>query len=292
MESIVEPKQVYTYQIMLNDIKLLKQTYPFLVVEEIGMSVDERKIIAVKIGNGSRPIMLNGAHHAREWMTTALLMHMLEYYCKTYTENQLDDLAIWFVPMVNPDGVTLVQEGVEQFAEKDFLLQLNENSIDFASWKANIRGVDLNRQYPVDWEHIDDYVRKPSKSMYKGPSPLSEPEARALYDFTILHQFHAVACYHSSGEEIFWKYKADGKLIEESLKLANQLVTATGYTLIDPGENPSGGGFTDWFLMKQKRPSFTMEIAPYVGPRPVPLEFYEEIWEKNKHVGLILGRNV
>ncbi|WP_277678616.1 M14 family metallopeptidase [Gracilibacillus dipsosauri] len=290
MGAIVDPRKIYTFEQMKVDIDCLCIKYPYLAKEIIGYSVEKRELFAIKLGTGSKNVLLNGAHHAREWLTTALLMNMIEYYCelvqlKADFRKLLQDVSIWFIPMVNPDGVTLVQTG----SNLPFLRTLNNESDDFRAWKANIRGVDLNRQYPVDWESIDDQMKKPAPAMYKGAQPLSEPEVKALYQFVLEKDFCNAACYHSSGEEIFWKYKITGELLNQAKGLANDLAELTGYQLVEPDGEPSGGGFTDWFLMQMERPSFTIEIAPYIGPRPVPITYFDQIWEQNKEVGIFLA---
>ncbi|MRH44679.1 peptidase M14 [Aquibacillus halophilus] len=299
MESIVNPKVIYTYQQMVKDLKKLNQVYPNLVTYDvIGKSVDNRNIYAVKLGFGETEIFLNGAHHAREWLTTSLLMNMIDYYSQAYEANNsiggydvktlLNKATIWFVPMVNPDGVSLVQLGVNSAKRPDEVIAIN-NGNDFSTWKANIRGVDLNRQYPADWDSIQDNVGHPASMMYKGPTPLSEPESKTVYTFTLNHDFKLAVAYHSSGEEIFWKYKCKGELLETSKRIAEIFSEKTEYQLVDPGPNPSGGGYTDWFLTTLKRPAFTPEISPLVGPRPVPLKNYDKIWKDNKEVGLMLA---
>ena len=242
---------------------------------------------------------MNGAHHAREWLTTSLLMEMINEYAEAFTSNELigdynvceilTKSSIWFVPMVNPDGVTLVQKGHRTANNYNAVLALNGNKQDFSAWKANIRGVDLNRQYPAGWETIENDPGKPAPSMYKGPKPLSEPETKAIYQFTLSHNFKTAVAYHSSGEEIFWKYKSRGEFLDKTKKIADKLSAITGYSLVFPSPNPSGGGYTDWFLDENKRPGFTIEIAPLVGPRPVPLANYDKIWKENKEVGLMLA---
>ncbi|MBM7571004.1 M14 family metallopeptidase [Aquibacillus albus] len=301
MDRIVNPKQVYTYEQLVKDITKLKQKFPDLIqVEVIGHSIENRKLYALKLGKGDREIFINGAHHAREWLTTALLMVMVETYSEAFKNNQkiggfdvkeiLSKTSIWFVPMVNPDGVALVQNGEQTMSNANQLLELNNGSKDFSSWKANIHGVDLNRQYPADWENIQNDPGKPASAMYKGPSPLSEPETKSIYDFTIAHNFELAVAYHSSGEEIFWKYRSNGDLLRQSKKIADMISKKTGYSLIFPGPNPSGGGFTDWFLDSLKKPGFTIEISPLVGPRPVPISFFDKIWNENKEVGIMLAK--
>ena len=36
--------------------------------------------------------------------------------------------------------------------------------------------------------------------------PLTEPEALAVYNFTLLHNFRLVISYHTQGKEIYWQF--------------------------------------------------------------------------------------
>lgn len=299
--NIVNPKVEYTYDQMLFDINLLKTTYPdFITTEVIGKSVDGRDIVAVKVGKGTSEIMFNGSHHAREHITTNLLMEMIDQYAQSYsmgtsffgydTRSILNSTSIWFVPMVNPDGVTLVQKGYLSAKNPNYVLQLNNYSYDFSSWKANVRGVDLNRQYPADWENISGNTGKPSSQNFKGYAPLTEPEALALYNFTKNHQFKTATAYHSSGEILYWYFNQSGNDYYRDLSLANSYKNLTGYSLVQPKPNPSGGGFTDWFIQEMKLPGFTPEVSPYTYGMPVPISYFDMIWDQNKLAGLMLAQ--
>ncbi|MFD1736819.1 M14 family metallocarboxypeptidase [Bacillus salitolerans] len=265
----------------------------------IGKSVDGRNLYAIKLGKGDKEIFINGSHHAREHMTSNLVMEMLDVYSYHYKTKEpysgydvyevLNEVSIWFVPMVNPDGVTLVQKGYTSARNPSQVLKLNNGSTDFSAWKANIRGVDLNRQYPAKWESIRHDPGKPSPQNYKGPAPLSEPETKALVDFTLKHKFKTAVSYHSSGEIIFWHFHQSGAQKDRDFHIGKMLETKTGYRLVDPVSNPSGGGYTDWFISNQKNPAYTPELSPHVGPRPIPLENYDKIWTQNNTVGLMLA---
>ena len=303
LPEIVNPKQTYTYERMVADINSLKKQYPYLITTEvIGKSVDGRDLYAVKVGNGSKEIFINGSHHAREHMTTNLLMEMIDEYSKSYadgttfsgynTRNLLNKVSIWFVPMVNPDGVTLVQKGHLSAKNPNYVLMLNNNSRDFSSWKANIRGVDLNRQYPADWATISNNTGRPSSQNYKGTKPLSEPEVIAVYNFTKRHQFKTAVAYHSSGQILYWYFKQAGSIYNRDYLLALKYSSMTGYSLVKPVTNPSGGGFTDWFIQDMKQPGFTPEISPFTYGQPVPLSNYDRIWRENKAAGLMLAEDV
>jgi murein tripeptide amidase MpaA len=299
--DIVNPKQQYTYEQMTKDIALFEKMYPAIIKTKIiGKSVDGRDITAVRLGTGKQEVFINASHHAREHLTTNLVMEMLDSYAFAYTKNKtidgfnikkvLDKTSIWFVPMVNPDGVTLVQKGHTSAKNPTEVLKLNGGKTDFSAWKANIRGIDLNRQYPAGWATIRGNTGKPGPYNFKGYKPLSEPEVKALYDFTLQHNFKASMSYHSSGEIIFWHYK-QGSLSQtkRDRAIAEKISAKTGYSLVKPQKNPSGGGYTDWFIQTYKKPAFTPEISPSVGPRPVPLKNFDKIWKQNHSVGLLLA---
>lgn len=299
-QNIVNPKQVYTYEQMKKDILQLERTYPDLIKTEIiGKSVDGRNIYAVKLGKGKEEIFINGAHHAREHMTTNLIMEMIDVYADYYTRNLtldgynvrkvLDQTSIWFVPMVNPDGVTLVQKGHKSAKNPNHVLKLNGYSTDFSGWKANIRGVDLNRQYPADWENVRNVASKPGPENYKGKQPLSEPEVIAIAKFTLEHNFKAAVAYHSSGEILYWYFNQGTAAMARDKAIANKIASKTGYSLVPASKNPSGGGFTDWFIQEFKKPGFTPEISPHVGPKPVPLKNFDRIWKQNRSIGLLIA---
>lgn len=299
--NFVDPRKVYTYDQMIKDLKDIRLWYSDITeLHVIGKSVDGRNLYALKLGKGKEQIFINSSHHAREHMTTNLTMEMIDAYSFAYLRNQtidgynvreiLNDTSIWFVPMVNPDGVTLVQKGHRSAKNPDYVLKLNGYKKDFSAWKANIRGVDLNRQYPADWANICCDPGKPGPQNYKGKKPLSEPEAKAIYDFTLAHSFKASAAYHSSGEILYWYFKQGLSAKNRDKALAEKIAAKTGYRLVKPESNPSGGGYTDWFIESQKKPGFTPEISKAVGPRPVPVSSFDSIWKKNYSIGLLLAK--
>ncbi|MED1602990.1 M14 family metallocarboxypeptidase [Alkalihalophilus marmarensis] len=297
VREVVNPRQNYTYEQMQQDIQALALMYPDLIeTRSIGKSVDGRELYAVKLGKGQTEVFFNASNHAREHMTTNVLMKMIDDYARAYVlGNQfdgynvrtiLDQTSIWFVPMVNPDGVTLVQKGHTSAKNPQEVLRLNNNSTDFRAWKANIRGVDLNRQFPANWNTITNNPGRPGPQNYKGPTPLSEPEARALYDFALSRDFKTAISYHSSGEVIYARFDQE----PFTRSIAAMVSRKTGYSPIDLQNSSSGGGFTDWFILNQRKPGLTPEISPYVGPRPVPLSNWDRIWSQNNSVGLMIAQ--
>jgi len=111
----------YTYEIMERDIQGLKARYPFLETGVAGTSVLGRNLYYLRLGTGPRQVFYNAAHHAIEWITTVLLMKFAENFLKAYSRQQdscynvreiWNQSSIYIVPMVNPDGVDLVLNGL------------------------------------------------------------------------------------------------------------------------------------------------------------------------------------
>ncbi|MGP4078997.1 M14 family zinc carboxypeptidase [Pseudalkalibacillus sp. R45] len=300
--SFVNPNQIYTYEEMVVDIKELANAYPNLVsYHVIGKSEYGRDIYAVSLGNGSATAFVNGSHHAREWLTTNLNMYMIDQYASAYQNRTridgynvrgiLDYTTMWFVPMVNPDGVTLQQYGTKKFPQsvRGDLLAMNDFSSDFKRWKANAKGVDLNRQYNADWANIKNDAGKPYYKNYKGTAPNTAAETRAIVNFIDDIDPEMTVAYHSAGQILYWNFHQYGSWYDRDHAYAKKIGSMTGYSLVYPGLNPSGGGLTDWFIIDYKRPAFTPEIGRYPGETSLPVSAFNEAWNRNKTVGLYVA---
>lgn len=301
--SFVNPKKVYSYNQMAADIKSLQKAYPDLIkYKVVGKSEYGRNIYAVSLGKGKPTTFINGSHHAREWLTTNLNMYMLEEYSKAYHKKKkikgydvrkiLNETTIWFVPMVNPDGVTLQQQGLKAFPKSTHasFIVMNNGSTNFKRWKANGKGVDLNRQYDAGWKTIKGNPGRPSYKNYKGKAPATASEVKAVLKLEAETRPEIAVAYHSSGKILYWNYKQKGAGYKRDHAYAKTIGKMTGYRLIYPGPNPSGGGFTDWFIQKRKRPGFTPEISRYVIETNPPVSEFSGAWKENQAVGLYVAQ--
>ncbi|WP_253944803.1 M14 family metallocarboxypeptidase [Paenibacillus sp. NEAU-GSW1] len=299
---IVDPKQIYTYETMVKDLKELSSAYPDLIkLSTIGESEYGRKLWRMDFGKGPAVILLNASHHAREWMTTTLLMYMVEDYAAAYASNDtyqkkavrdlLDRVTFVVIPMVNPDGVTLQQKGLSAFPSNlhESLIRMNKGSRNFKRWKANAKGVDLNRQYPAGWSTISNAAPSNSYMNYKGSQPLQAKEAAAMAKLARELKPELAMSYHSSGEIIYWNYKTKAENLARDRALATKYANMTGYSLVAPSPNPSGGGFTDWFISEFGRPAMTPEIGRAVGDTHVPLSEWSRIWGQHRYTGWMLA---
>ncbi|EFM11720.1 peptidase M14 carboxypeptidase A [Paenibacillus curdlanolyticus YK9] len=296
--SVVRPNQVYSYSVLSSDLTKLAARYPELIKRSsIGTSEYGRELYSFELGKGPAIILLNGSHHAREWMTTIWLMAMTEYYAKAYEENAswnglrvrdlLDHVTFRIVPMVNPDGVTLQQQGLSAFpaADRPALTRMNDGSTNFSRWKANGKGVDLNRQYPADWSHISNPASAPHYMNFKGTAPLQAKESQAMANLTKMINPELAISYHTAGEIVYWNFHTLASNLNRDRAIATSYAAMTGYRLVAPTANPSGGGFTDWFITQFHKPALTPELGRANGNSHVPLSEWNRIWGQNRDTG-------
>lgn len=290
---IVEGKQEYDFATMMNHLDRLIRVYPFLRTSSIGSSVLGNAIPHVQIGNGWKKVHFNGSIHAQEWITTPVIMTFLNDYLLALTNQSsirgLSMLPLYIqtqlsiVPMVNPDGVNLVLNGPpEQEPWNRRVTEINNGSLDFSGWKANIRGVDLNNQFPANWElEKRRKAQEPAPKDYPGPSPLSEPEAEALAELTRTSNFNRALAFHTQGEVIYWGF--ENKEPAEARTIVEEFARVSGY---EPIQNiDSFAGYKDWFIQEWRRPGFTIELGS--GVNPLPLSQFEEIYEES--LGIFLA---
>lgn len=291
----------YTYEDMMLDITYLEMKYPDIIeVDTIGTSEWGYPIWSIVLGKGEKKVMINAAHHAREYPTTSLVMKMINYYAQLYEKDEavepygnvrelLDKVSIHFVPCVNPDGVKIAQgqlQGLskEKLAELKSLLRPGET---FENWKANGQGVDLNANYPAKWKRN----RKPYSSQNSGGiKPGEAKEVQAMMEYTKKHDFLSTVSYHHAGGILFWYFGQTGTNRTRDYRLTQELGNLTGYTpLTIEAQIGSTGGYKDWYVQEFKRPAWTIEIGKTVNERPIPEEEMLEAWKRNKHVGLWLA---
>ena len=277
---------------------LQRQNKELLSVNKIGESVQGTPILSVVIGEGSTKILIQGTHHAREAITTILLLDQINYLLKLYEMDKcinnmsIDKLLKYvtfvFVPLVNPDGADLVINGGKHISPQYKCKPYLKEEL-FPRWKANINGVDLNRNYPTNYP-ADDSVNHPQYKLYKGPYYFSEPETKALKCLTEKYLFDGTISYHSSGEVIFYKFNQLN--LERDLAIANKISKETGYELEDEKPPIIGSGYKDWFIENYEKPGLTIEVSPYVGEQKVPVENYRDIFERNKNVPILFAEEV
>lgn len=299
--SYIQTDISYTYPIMELNIRSLAVRFPFITTSSIGKSVMGNQLYLLKIGTGSKHVSYNASHHANEWITSPVLMKYIEELALAYINNAsvygysakeiLSNTTIYFIPMVNPDGVNLVTgELTPDSAYYQYALSINDPGIPFPDgWKANISGTDLNVNYPAMWEtakeikYAEGYT-SPGPREFVGPYPLSEPESKAMADFTKNNNFRLVIAYHTQGEEIYYQF-ADYNP-PQSYEIAQAFSKASGYPAVETPYESAFAGYKDWFIQEYNRPGYTIEAGK--GENPLPISQFGQIYKDNVPI-LTLG---
>lgn len=277
-------------------LERLKRRYPFVYTRELTKTAGGRSICAVQLGLGDTKVLLTGGHHANEYITSMLCWELIEGYMEAVERGGsfggknaaalFENAMLYVVPMVNPDGIDLVTGAItpdepEYRAARAIAADYPE--LPFPSgWKANLRGVDLNLNYPAGWERARQIKASrgygaPAPRDYPGERPLDQPETSALAAYTCCIRPELVLAYHTQGSVIYHTY--DGVCLPCAVALARELAAASGYVLEPVPPESANAGFKDWFLERFRRPGFTVEAG--LGENPLPLSQLDEMYARN-----------
>jgi murein peptide amidase A len=192
----------------------------------IGRSVRGREILAHVVGkhSASRNILVVGCVHGNERAGEAITRRLRRVVPPTRT-------ALWLVDEFNPDGCQ-------------------------ANTRQNAHGVDLNRNSPWHWEHLDH----PGGTYYSGTGPLSEPESQAIN--RLVERLRPVVSV--------W-YHQHASLVDDSsggsLAIESRYARAVGLPLRNYGVFP--GSITTWQdVTYPQDTAFVVELPG--GPLTVP----------------------
>ncbi len=217
---------------------------------------------------GETEVLFDALHHAREVMSSEMVMMLAEHLGQQYAAGKpdivtlLDANEIYMVPIVNPDG---------------FLYNEQTNPNGGGMWRKNRRnngdgtwGVDCNRNYSYEWGCSWGSSGDTDSDTYRGPAPASEPEVQAMIALVNSHDFVTRQSFHTSGELTLypWGYTTDDTPDHTVfVEMASAMVQFNGYTAGQPGEvlyDVCGGNF-DWDYGQQdehtKIFAFTNEIG-------------------------------
>ena len=299
--AIVQTDVNYTSQLNNRTIEELQRVYPFIEVGEIGRSVLGVPILYMKMGTGKQKVFYNASFHANEAICCPVLLRFAEQLAEAYsTRNRFygvdvsrlfRKVTLYLVPMVNPDGVDLVNGAI---TDEKVLQNVEEIANRYpgipypGGWKANIRGVDLNLQFPAEWNLARETKFEQGFTTFAprdfvGEGPLTEPESLAVYNFTLKENFDLILAYHSQGEVIYWKFLEYEP--PRSKEIALYFGEVSGYAVELTPIASGYAGYKDWFIQNYNRPGYTIEVG--MGINPLPVTQFEQIYRDN--IGILLG---
>lgn len=254
----------------------LTERHPSLFSGEIGKSILGRPIRYFRVGQGKANVLFVGTHHGMEWMTTLLLYRFIDDFMTARARRgdpHEEARSLFFVPMLNPDGVEIELHGAAAGGPLcERLLRMNGGSADFCKWQANARGIDLNHNYDAGFAAYRALAKQegiaaggPTRS--PGPYPASEPEVASLCAFLCLLMPRLTLTLHTQGEEIF--YHPVTPPVPRAKEIGEHLSDLSGYLLGSADGLAAYGGMSDYVAESLRLPAFTVECGSGVNPLPI-----------------------
>lgn len=253
-----------------------------------GESEDKRPLYVLEVGTGEKAVLLLGGVHGRESVNPAVLLRIVEDIAYLLREEDpvatglLTEYRFLFVPLLNPDGYEIARMGFSAIRDEKLREEAVAFRIPWAEWKANARGVDLNRNFPaVSYlpEGMDDYAG-------------SESESRALIRLIRESKNAGMLDFHSRGQVIYYYRKAMGNAYNENqLRLAQYLREESGYDLGRPEDEFAidgiGGNTVHFYSEYTKMPAITIETVPSWAGFPLQASWQQIVYEQIKNLPLV-----
>ncbi|MEF3279582.1 MAG: zinc carboxypeptidase [Elusimicrobiota bacterium] len=262
----------------------------------IGKSYEGREIWCLRInptekGNtqSKKPgVLLVGNHHSREHLTNEMVLlfavYILENRNDSTFKKYIENLDIYIIPMLNPDGVEYdIATGSYRWWRK------NTNKLGGSS----VVGVDLNRNYDFEWCKSGASSYQYSDT-YCGKSAFSEPESKNLKDFMTSHKnIKTAISYHSYSSLVLYPWGGRDNPVEDEkdrnafIKHAKAMASLLGYEYQQSSDlYIASGDMADWAYDKLKVLAWTIELEGnsfYPGSAII-----DKAFEKNKKACLYL----
>ncbi|GAB4282112.1 MAG: hypothetical protein Kow0029_27520 [Candidatus Rifleibacteriota bacterium] len=274
-------EKYYTYFTATEQLKNWSEKYSSIChMESIGKSCEGRDIWALKVSDNPEKdeaepaALIMGLHHSREWPSVEVPMATIKKLLEEYSvdpaiKKLVDSREIWFVPIVNPDGLIYSQEKSRY-------------------WRKNRRhnadgsyGVDPNRNYGYQWGNVGA-SNYPGSDTYHGTGPFSEPETCAIRDLAIREKFQASISFHTYSELILYPFgygynipNPDEKIF---VKMASDMSKFNHYTPQNSAElYPAMGDCDDYLYGDRKMLSFTFELCSTFIPSPSQIDNFNSL---------------
>ncbi len=184
-------ERYHTHAEIRSELKAVAAAYPAIAqLDTLGYSTTNGYAIwGLKISDNvavdeDEPVVFyNGIHHAEEIMGGEVIMWMIDELTTNYgvvdsITQWVDDIEIWFVPMLNPDGHEIVATGIDTTWRKN-TRDNNGNGV----FDLDVDGVDPNYNYDFNW--AQGGAGEWESSFYRGTAPFSENETQIIRDLCV-----------------------------------------------------------------------------------------------------------
>ncbi|KAH8270237.1 hypothetical protein KR018_006105 [Drosophila ironensis] len=175
-------ERYYTHEEIINYIDDLAERFPKRVfVRTVGWSYEKRALKTITITNGDgkagkKVIFMDGGFHAREWISPAAVLYVIDQLVENFEENAhlLEEYEWIILPLVNADGYEHTQTGT-------FARMWRKTRQPYSYLGQTCYGADPNRNFGFHWNE-EGASSNPCADTYAGPEAFSEPEAVVVRD--------------------------------------------------------------------------------------------------------------
>ena len=234
--------------------------------------------------SGPKPtFFLMAAIHARELSVSELALRFIDHLLQGYGVDAdvtwlLDEHLVVVVPVVNPDGRRLAEQG---YFQRKNMNPTNGFGCSNPPTVTNQSGIDLNRNFNFKWGTVNRPTESPCGQTYPGPTAASEPETAAIQ--SLVRSFFAdqrgggdtdpapltttgvLLTLHSYGDLVLWPWGYTGATAPNAPDLTLIGRKFAGYNGYTPQQSiqlyPTSGTTDDWSYGELGIPSFTFEVG-------------------------------
>jgi len=271
----------------LDSIQQIPAYNAILDVRQIGISNNEElPIYAVKFSDNptvdedEAALLFLGQCHAEEILGLEITMGLIDSLLHGFDSfnphiiSIIQNLEVWIVPTYNPEGLRVVHDGLDVTYRKNKTDNNGNGTFDFVPGIGyDIDGVDFNRNYNFNWIFGDAY-EVGDYDYYRGPTPFSESEVRAIADLAHQENFLLSVAYHSarSGtpEIIYYSWEWEQSKTPPDHEVISDMATTLSHRIINesgdgnyavtPGKTPRGNAH-DWFYTQTGAIQFLIEVG-------------------------------
>ena len=204
----------FTYAGMAAELDKMRTLYPNLITVKANASPtsqlthEGRIVYVVKISdnpdtNESEPQALTtGMTHSREVSSLMnqifYMWYLLENYdSDPFIKNLVDNTELYFIPVVNPDGLvwnqTIAPNGGGMQRKN---LRPGVCNAGTTASNNNTRGVDINRNFGYQYGLVGS-TATPCDNTYRGTGAFSEPETQIMRDFILSKNIKTALNHHA-----------------------------------------------------------------------------------------------
>lgn len=246
-----------------DELDLMRSLFPNLITVKAPLTAERtwqnRPVWYVKISDNpdtdepEPETLMTSLIHAREVSSININLMFMWYLLENYAtdpfvRNIVDNSEMYFIPMVNPDGV-----------QRNFTINPNGGGMQRKNLRnvcagptSSTQGTDLNRNFDYFYAFPGGSSTSTCSDSYRGPNAFSEPESRMLRDFVLARQFKTVQMHHSFANSIPHPYGGNPTAVSgreaEFHKFHEDMTQYNRYIFGATVFPPAAGIADDWML--------------------------------------------